>query len=63
LLASRQFGKCYVGLDLWKRLELDQFYEELVDEKQADVPWSRIAALLAINQLCEPSSELAVEER
>jgi transposase len=60
---SRQFGNCYVGLDLWKRLELDQFYEELIDEKQADVPWSRIAALLAINRLCEPSSELAVEER
>lgn len=60
---SRQFGNCYVGLDLWKRLKLDQFYEELIDEKQAEVPWSRIAALLAINRLCEPSSELAVEER
>jgi len=60
---SRQFGNCYVGLELWKRLELDQFYEELVDEGAADVAWSRIAALLAINRLCEPSSELAVEER
>ena len=60
---SRQFGNCYVGLDLWKRLKLDQFYEELVDEEQADVAWSRIAALLAINRLCEPTSELAVEER
>src|SRR5438067_91461 len=60
---SRQFGNCYVGLDLWKRLELDQFYEDLIDERQADVPWSRIAALLAINRLCEPTSELAVEER
>jgi len=60
---SRQFGNCYVGLELWKRLELDQFYEELVDEEAADVAWSRIAALLAINRLCEPSSELAVEER
>jgi len=60
---SRQFGDCYVGFELWKRLELDQFYEELIDEKQADVPWSRIAALLAINRLCEPTSELAVEER
>jgi len=60
---SRQFGNCYVGLELWKRLELDQFYEGLLDEEQADVAWSRIAALLAINRLCEPSSELAVEER
>jgi transposase len=60
---SRQFGNCYVGLELWRRLKLDQFYEELIDEKQADVRWSRIAALLAINRLCEPTSELAVEER
>src|SRR5438477_7032489 len=60
---SRQFGNCYVGLELWKRLELDQFYEELVDEEPADVAWSRIAALLAINRLCEPGSELSVEER
>jgi transposase len=60
---SRQFGNCYVGLDLWKRLKLDQFYEELLDDEQADVAWSRIAALLGINRLCEPRSELAVEER
>jgi len=60
---SRQFGNCYLGLELWKRLELDRFYEELVDEERADVEWSRIAALLAINRLCEPTSELAVEER
>jgi transposase len=58
---SRQFGNCYVGLELWK--ELDRFYEELVDEERVDVAWSRIAALLAINRLCEPGSELAVEER
>ena len=52
---SRQFGNCYVGLELWRRLELDRFYEELIDEEPADVPWSRIAALLAINRLCEPA--------
>jgi hypothetical protein len=60
---SRQLGNCYVGLDLWKRLELDRFYDALVDDEPADVAWSRIAALLAINRLCEPSSELSVEER
>src|SRR5438552_6381438 len=34
---SRQFGNCFVGLELWKRLELDRFYEELIDEDEADV--------------------------
>jgi len=60
---SRQFGNCYVGLELWKRLKLNEFFEGLVDESRADVAWSRIVALLAINRLCEPGSELAIEER
>jgi transposase len=60
---TRQFGSCFLGLELWKRLELDRFFEEAVDEESADVPWSRVAALLAINRLCAPGSELAVEQR
>jgi transposase len=60
---TRQFGACYLGLQLWKRLELDGFFEQAVDDDPADVPWSRVAAVLAINRLCAPGSELAVEER
>jgi transposase len=60
---TRQFGSCWLGLQLWKRLELDRFFEETVDEHGADVPWSRVAAVLAINRLCAPGSELAIEER
>jgi transposase len=60
---TRQFGACYLGLELWKRLELDRFFEETIDKAPADVPWSRIAALLTINRLCAPGSELAVEQR
>jgi transposase len=60
---TRQFGSCWLGWELWKRLELDRFFEQAVDEHAADVPWSRVAAVLAINRLCAPGSELAVEER
>ena len=60
---TRQFGACYLGLELWKRLELDRFFEQAVDSDPADVPWSRVAALLAINRLCAPGSELAIEQR
>jgi transposase len=60
---TRQFGACYLGLELWKRLQLDRFFESTVDAHDADVPWSRIAAVLAINRLCAPGSELAIEER
>jgi transposase len=60
---TRQFGACYLGLELWRRLELDHFFEAALDGAPADVPWSRIAALLTVNRLCAPGSELAVEER
>ena len=60
---TRQFGACWLGLELWKRLELDRFFEQAVDKQEVDVPWSRIAAVLAINRLCAPGSELAIEER
>src|SRR6266536_2235138 len=60
---TRQFGACYLGLDLWKRLELDRFFERAMDDELADVPWSRVAALLAINRLCAPGSELTIEQR
>jgi transposase len=60
---TRQFGSCWLGLELWKRLELNRFFEQAVDEHEADVPWSRVAAVLAVNRLCAPGSELAIEER
>src|SRR5437870_5543135 len=60
---NREFGACYLGLELWKRLELDRFFEQTVDDEPADVAWSRVAALLTINRLCAPGSELAIEQR
>jgi len=60
---TRQFGACYLGLELWRRLQLDRFFEQVVDDDPADVPWSRVVALRAINRLCAPGSELAVEQR
>ena len=60
---ARQLGQCFLALELWRRLGLDKFWEGLLDNQAADVPWSRVAAVLAINRLCAPGSELAIEER
>src|SRR5271156_1490498 len=60
---TRQFGACFLGWELWKHLELDRFFEQAVDDDPAEVAWSRVAAVLAINRLCAPGSELAIEER
>jgi hypothetical protein len=34
-----------------------------LDHEPPDVPWSRVAALLAINRFCAPGSEVAIEPR
>ena len=60
---TRQFGACWLGWELWKRLGLEGFFQQALDSDPADVLWSRVAAVLAINRLCAPGSELAVEER
>jgi transposase len=59
---TRRFGDCYLGLELWQQLGLAEFLARHLDVDHADVPWSRIAAVLAINRLCDPGSELAVEQ-
>ncbi|MGD0906333.1 MAG: IS1634 family transposase [Candidatus Acidiferrales bacterium] len=59
---TRRFGDCYLGLELWKRLGLAELFEQHLDVDGADVAWSRVAAVLAINRLCDPGSELAVEQ-
>ena len=59
---TRRFGDSYLGLELWKQLGLAEFLARHLDIDDADVPWSRIAAVLAINRLCDPGSELAVEQ-
>ena len=60
---TRQLGPCYLGLHLWKQLKLDQLFEQNMDGLGPEVPWSKVAAVLAINRLCAPGSELAVEQR
>ena len=59
---TRRFGDCYLGLELWKRLGLAEFFARHLDGDGADVAWSRVTAVLAINRLCAPGSELAVEQ-
>jgi transposase len=59
----REFGACYLGLEVWRRLQLDRFFEDGLDDEDADVAWSRVAAVLAINRLCAPGSELSIEQR
>src|SRR5437660_8634059 len=35
---TRQFGACYLGLELWGRLEVDRFFAQAGDDDVAGVP-------------------------
>jgi hypothetical protein len=59
---NRRFGDVFLGLVLWRSLELDQLFERLLEEGREEVPWSTLAAIHTILRLCEPSSDLFIAE-
>ena len=53
----RPFGDVHAGLVLWQRLGLGALLASEIDESRAEVPWSRVAALIAVNRLVAPMPE------
>lgn len=60
LRRSRAFGDCWLGLTLWRELQLDRFWATCLASEQGDVPWEQVVAVLAINRLVDPSSEYRI---
>lgn len=58
----RRFGDVYLGLALWKRLNLDQLFEKLQEEGREKIAWADMFCVLTVARLCQPSSELAIAE-
>ena len=58
----RRFGDVYLGLALWKRLKLDEIFDELQPEGREDIPWKDMFCLSALARFCQPSSKLAIAE-
>jgi transposase len=59
---GRAFGDVWLGWTLWRALRLDVLCEELLGAGREAVPWSKMASVLVIARLCEPSSELHIAE-
>lgn len=59
---SRDFGDVYLGLLLWRALKLDKLLERVLPPNGEGVPWSAVAAILAVARFCEPSSELHIAD-
>jgi len=56
----RRLGDVYVGLRAWQLLGLDRLLERLVGRFRTSVPLPAIAAMIAVNRLVEPRSELGI---
>ena len=59
----RDFGDAWVGVGLWKLLELDRFFSGQIEEGKEDIPWETVISFLAVSRFCESMSKLSVAER
>jgi transposase len=59
---SRQFGDVYLALALWRGTGLEELCERLLAVGKERIAWAKIAAVLVVARLCEPSSELHIAE-
>jgi Transposase DDE domain len=57
LRRPRAFGSCWLGCEIWRLLELDEFWREKLPEGREGVAWHKVIELLAVNRLVDPGSE------
>jgi len=57
LRRPRAFGNCWLGCEIWRLLELDDFWREKLPEGREEVAWHKVIELLAVNRLVDPGSE------
>ena len=58
----RRFGDVYLGLTLWRRLGLDEFFNEELPRGREKIAWATMACILSLARFCAPSSELQIAD-
>jgi transposase len=56
------FGGPWLARELMRTLQLDKLFESIMPRGGEDIPWAKMASVLAICRLCNPSSELFIAE-
>ena len=57
LRRPRQWGGCWLALNLWRELALDQFWAERLGPSRKGTRWHQVLLLLATYRLLAPGSE------
>ena len=65
LRRPRAFGNCWLGCELWRQLQLEEFWEEKLAEqvKRETVCWAKVLQLLVVNRLIDPGSEFRLHRQ
>jgi Transposase DDE domain len=53
----RQWGACWLGLELWQQLELDSFWRPRLRPSREGTPWLKVLKTLVAYRLIDPGSE------
>jgi hypothetical protein len=53
----RQWGACWLGLELWRELRLDEFWQEKLPPSREGTRWDLVLTALALYRLIDPGSE------
>jgi transposase len=56
------FGGPWLAWQLLQTLQLDELFGRVMPRGGEDIPWAKMAVVLAICRLCKPSSELHIAE-
>lgn len=57
LSRPRQWGGCWLALELWDRLQLDDFWQPLLPDSRKGTPWLKVLKTLTVYRLLAPGSE------
>ena len=57
LRRPRQWGACWLALQMWQRLELDSFWRPKFARAQGNTPWLKVLKTLVAYRLIDPGSE------
>jgi transposase len=57
LKRPRQWGGCYLALQLWRELELDEFWAPRLLPSRKGTRWAEVLLILVVYRLLDPGSE------
>jgi transposase len=65
LRRPRTFGNCWLGCELWRQLQLQEFWQEKLasEVKRETVSWEKVLRLLVVNRLIDPGSEFRLHRQ